>query len=309
MVLPREHHAGICERLIVTDFVAAIRDKDFALCAELPLTPDSHRNKLVSDARALAKSVDAVYVPDNRFGRVHMSSLAAAAILKQQSIDVVMELSCRHRSRGALLSDLLGARELGVSSLMLVRGKSTPDEIKSEQQFMVDTDVVELLGVAQKVYRDEFRDNASDFVLGTMANIHDPRPNQNTDTLNGKVDAGAQLFQTQLCLNIDLLTRYMKHLRQNRINRSAYIIVGTSPIPSYDVACELKEKQSHLRIPDSVLHRLKHASDQRAEGIAICAQFLNQLKDVPGVSGARIFSPTDVETIPLAIEQAGLTAQ
>lgn len=293
----------------MTDFVAAIRDKDFALCAELPLTPDSHRDKLVSDAKILGKSVDAIYVPDNRFGRVHMSSLAAAAILKQHSIDVVMELSCRHRSRGALLSDLLGARELGVSSLMLVRGKSTPDEIKSEQQFMVDTDVVELLGVAQKVYRDEFRDNASDFVLGTMANIHDPRPNQNTDTLNGKVVAGAQLFQTQLCLNIDLLTRYMKHLRQNRINRSAYIVVGTSPIPSYDVACELKENQSHLRIPDSVLDRLKHASDQRAEGIAICAEFLKQLKDIPGVSGARVFSPTDVATIPLAIEQAGLTPQ
>ncbi|MFK7733290.1 MAG: methylenetetrahydrofolate reductase [Pseudomonadales bacterium] len=293
----------------MSDFVAAIRDKDFALCAELPLTPDSHREKLVRDAVALGKSVDAIYVPDNRFGRVHMSSLAAAAILKQHSIDVVMELSCRHRSRGALLSDLLGARELGVSSLMLVRGKSTPEELKAEQQFMVDTDVVELLGVAQKVYRDEFRNNADDFVLGTMANIHEPRQNQNTDTLNGKIDAGAQLFQTQLCLNIDLLTRYMRHLRQNRINRSAYIVVGTSPIPSYDLACELKENQSHLRIPDSVLHRLKHATDERAEGIAICAEFLQQLKDIPGVSGARIFSPTDIETIPLAIEQAGLTPQ
>ncbi len=293
----------------MTAFVDAIRDKDFALCAELPLTPDSHREQLVGQATTLGKCVDAVYVPDNRFGRVHMSSLAAAAILKQHSIDVIMELSCRHRSRGALLSDLLGARALGVSSLSLVRGKSTPEELKAEQQFIVDTDVVELLGVAQKVYRDEFRNTADDFILGTMANIHEPQPEQNTETLNGKISAGAQLFQTQLCLNIELFTRYMRHLRQNRINRSAYIIVGTSPIPSYDLACELKENQNHLRIPDTVLHRLKHATDQRAEGITICAEFLQQVKKIPGVSGARLFSPTDVDTIPLTIEQAGFNGQ
>ena len=283
-----------------------MRDSDFALCAELPLNPDSSRESILGQAANLSPHIDALYIPDNRFGRIHMSSLSASAMLLHNGYDPIMELSCRNRNKVALLSDLLGARELGISNLMLVRGKSTPEEIKTKQIFAVDASVVELLGLATNVYRDESKVSGDAFLIGTMANIHDPEKSKGAETLNGKIQAGAQVLQTQLCLNIDLLQRYMKHLRSEHVTRSTFVIVGTSPIPSYDAACELRDNQGHLRIPDRVLRRLKQANDPELEGIKICAEFLQGAKEIPGVSGARIFSPNNINSIPKTIEMAGL---
>ncbi|MFK8021617.1 MAG: methylenetetrahydrofolate reductase [Pseudomonadales bacterium] len=287
-------------------FKDAVRDSDFALCAELPLNPDSSRESLLSQAKSLSACTDALYIPDNRFGRIHMSSLAASAVLLQNGYDPIMELSCRNRNKVALLSDLLGARELGVSNLMLVRGKRTPAEIQAKQTFAVDANVVELLGLATNVYRDENKVRGDAFLIGTMATIHAPGDQVNPETLNGKIQAGAQVLQTQLCLNSDLLQRYMKYLRSEHVTRSAFVIVGTCPIPSYEAACELRDNQSHLRIPDKVLRRLKQAHDPELEGIKICAEFLQEAKEIPGVSGARIICPTNIDSIPKTIELAGL---
>lgn len=235
-----------------------------------------------------------------------MSSLAASAILLRANFDPIMELSCRNRKQVALLSDLLGARELGVSNLMLVRGKSTPDEIQQKQTFAVDASVSELIGIASNVYRDESRMSADEYLIGSMATIHDPERSKSADTVNGKIKAGAQVLQTQLCLNVDLLRRYMQYLRSEHVTRSAFVIVGTSPLPSFEAACELRENQSHLRIPDKVLRRLKQAANPAQEGIDICAEFLQAAKEIPGVSGARLSSPTNPDAITDTLQRAGL---
>jgi methylenetetrahydrofolate reductase (NADPH) len=59
-------------------------------------------------------------------------------------------------------------------------------------------------------------------------------------------------------------------------------------------------------VPKRIIRRLQQARDPEQEGIIICAELLEQLGEIPGVSGAHLMTPGAVETIPAAILAAGL---
>ena len=65
---------------------------------------------------------NAVNITDGASARVHMSALAAAAILVREGIEPVFQLTCRDRNRIALQSDLLGAAALGIRNLLILTG-------------------------------------------------------------------------------------------------------------------------------------------------------------------------------------------
>ena len=81
-------------------------------------------------------------------GNLHMSALAASKLFLDNGIDPVMQLSCRNRNRIVLLSDLLGAAALGVSSLFLVRGDRVPDGFDPRPKAVFDVDAKELIATA-----------------------------------------------------------------------------------------------------------------------------------------------------------------
>ena len=54
------------------------------------------------------------------------------------------------------------------------------------------------------------------------------------------------------------------------------------------------------------MDRLEQASDPRQEGINICTEILQAMRDIPGISGANIIAARDLATIPEAIDAAGL---
>ena len=62
-------------------------------------------------------------------------------------------------------------------------------------------------------------------------------------------------------------------------------------------------------IPKSIVNRLEASADPSREGIAICAEQLNELATIPGVSGANIIASTDLSLIPSAVAEAGFTGQ
>ena len=54
------------------------------------------------------------------------------------------------------------------------------------------------------------------------------------------------------------------------------------------------------------LKRLEQAPDPESEGIDICAELLQELTKIPGVSGVNLFTLGQIETIPAAIEASGV---
>ena len=62
-------------------------------------------------------------------------------------------------------------------------------------------------------------------------------------------------------------------------------------------------------MPKAVIERMEQARDPEQEGISICAELLQQVAEIPGVDGANVVTPGDLETVPAAIQASGLREQ
>jgi methylenetetrahydrofolate reductase (NADPH) len=290
-------------------FAQAVRTKDFAISAELSLKPEASPDSIAEQARVLSKTVDAVLLTDNQYGQVHMSPLAAAALFLRNGVDPIIQLSCRNRNRLALLSDLLGAHALGVTSLLLVKGNKAPDGFKPQPKSMMDIDATELIATARIVKEDETLEGNDRLFIGTAATAHEPYRNWQPKRIINKLDVGAQFLQTQLCMDIPLLKRYLKELVASKIVRRASIIVGLATLPSADSALWLRNNRRKIFIPDNVVNRLQNADDPEQEGIRICAEAIKQLSQTPGIAGVSILPMGDLDAVAAAIELSGVKSQ
>lgn len=287
-------------------FAQAVRTKDFAISAELSLKPEAGPESIAEQAQVLSATVDAVLLTDNQYGQVHMSPLAAAALFLRHGVDPVIQLSCRNRNRLALLSDLLGAHALGVTSLLLVKGSKAPDGFKPQPKSMMDIDATELIATARIVKEDETLTGNDQLFIGTAATAHEPYRNWQPKRILNKLDVGAQFLQTQLCMDIPLLKRYLKELVASKIVRRASIIVGLATLPSADSALWLRNNRRKIFIPDTVVSRLQNAKDPEEEGIRICAEAIEQLAETPGIAGVSILPMGDLDAVAAAIELSGV---
>ncbi len=62
-------------------------------------------------------------------------------------------------------------------------------------------------------------------------------------------------------------------------------------------------------MPKAVIRRMELARDPEQEGVNICAELLQQVAEIPGVDGANLVAPGDLETVPAAIQASGLREQ
>lgn len=237
---------------------------------------------------------------------MHMSTLASSAILLQNGVDPIMQLSCRNKNRVALLGDLFGAAALGVSSILLVRGKKVPKEITPRPKAVLDMTVPELISTAFKINSDAQVGASSDFFIGASVSPHEPAPAWRPRKLIEKINAGAQFVQMPICMDVALLRRYMKHLVAAGLIHRVSVIAAAAVFPSADAARWLREHRRNVRIPDVLRSRLDQANDPEQEGIAICAEFLQEVAEIPGISGATITAGGDLAAIPAAIQAAKL---
>jgi methylenetetrahydrofolate reductase (NADPH) len=287
-------------------FKDALRTKEFVVTAHvnLPRAPDA--DALIRQGEILRPAVDAVQLTDNPGAQVHMSGLAAAALLLQQGIDPVIHMTCRDRNRIALQSDLIGAAALGASSVLLMRGDNVPDSMKPEVIGVFSAQAKELMTFIQNLKDAETVSLISDFLVGATATIFDPDTQWTPDNLIGKCDAGANFVQTQLCFDIGVFRNYMARIVSSKLTHRLYFIMALSPLPSADAARWMRDNVKGALIPESIIKRMEQASDPEREGIEICAELLRELATIPGVSGANLLTLGNLETIPAAIDASGV---
>lgn len=283
-------------------FQEAIRTQDFTLSADLKLDARSTAVSIVDQARMLTSMVDAVQVTDNPGGRVHISPLVTASILLDQNIDPVLQMTCRDRNRIALHSDLLGAAALGVTSLLLMRGEKFPSDFPSKAAPVFDWGARRLIAGAQALQTDRGNPNPPQFFIGSIATAFNPARDWQPKKMASKADAGVKFIQTQLCFDIELIKRYVAGLVAARLLERVNVIVGIAPIPSAEVGEWLAGNLRGTVVPKALIKRLRGASDPEREGIQICAEMLQELTEVPGVSGANLTSLGDAEGVAKSVE-------
>lgn len=285
-------------------FVSALNSKDFVVTAHVNLAEVPDKSSLVRIAEVLGSSVDAVQLPDTT--QLHMSGIAAAALLLQQGVDPIVHLNCRDRNRIALHKDVTGIAALGASSVLIMRGKSIPDGKKQGVRTVFDIPALEFMAQVQDLKQDDDALLDNNFFVGATAELFDPEPEWIPRNLIKKCEAGANFVQTQICFDLDIARNYMKRIVANKLTYKTRFLLALSPLPSADVARWVKENIKGALLPDRVIERLENSADPQQEGIKICAELMQEMAEIPGVSGVNLLNFGNLESIPAAIESSNL---
>ena len=269
----------------------------FAYTAELTPPVSGSPDDLLALAEPFRGRVDALNVTDGPRALIHMSSLAAAAILSANGIEPILQMTCRDRNRIAMQADLLGASALGIRNILSLRGDDPPSDQRPAAKPVFDMDSRELIAVATRMAHDGVCATnrpivtRPQFFLGAADTPIDPPAGWLPDGLIAKADAGAGFVQTQLCFDIDIIRRYIGRLVDLGVTERLKILIGTGPLASARSARWMRDNLWGVLVPDSVIDRLEQAKDPTAEGVVICSELIETLRNIPGIAGVHLMAP------------------
>lgn len=287
-------------------FREAVQSDTFSISAELTLKRETTSADINQQIDVLGNIVDGIQITDSPWSWVQMSPVAASALLLKRGVDPIPVLTCRDRNRIALQSDLIGMRAMGVTSLLLTRGHRVPKEHQIPASTVFDTTGRELIGMANALNEEPSTLPGEQFFIGTGARAYRPRKDWRAESLNARASAGARFLQTQLCFNTEIVRAYIKALVQAKLTWKYSVMISLTTLPSAKTALWLKNNMPDSRIPEQVIKRLEDADDAEQEGIMICAELMQEISQIPGVSGVNLMTMGNSESIPAAINQSGL---
>jgi methylenetetrahydrofolate reductase (NADPH) len=288
----------------------AIASGRFVITAEITPPVSCNRDDVLAKALPLKGLADAVNVTDGAGARAHLGAQAAATILMQNDIEPVLQLTCRDRNRLALQSDLLGAAAIGIRNLLVLRGDDPTAGDQPDAKPVFDLDSGALIQTAVGIRdRGELPSGRkvtgkAEFFIGAADMPIDPPNDWQPKSLKGKITAGAQFAQTQFCMDIDVVRRYVARLAQDGLTDRIALLIGVVPLKSGRSARWIKEHLYGAIIPDHIVERLEYSGDAATEGRTICVDFIEQLATVPGVAGAHVMAPNHESAIPDVIARA-----
>jgi methylenetetrahydrofolate reductase (NADPH) len=311
-----------------------LRAGHFAVTGELG-PPQSADGQVIREKAALLRGkCDAVNITDNQTAIVRMSSIGAGAILVQEGLEPVIQMTCRDRNRLAIQSDLLGAYALGMRNLLCLTGDHQSFGNHPTAKNVFDIDSLQLIRMVTEM-RDEgifqcgeaFKGPEPRFFAGAAAApFADPvdfRPYR----LAKKVKAGANFIQTQLVYDIDAFAAYMEKVRRLGLHEQTFLLAGVGPIKSPGMARYMKNNVPGILVPDELIDQMTAAGapwadipkeeltkeDKAArstawkeEGIKICIELIQQLREIEGVAGVHIMAIEWEEAVGPIAEGAGL---
>ena len=96
--------------------------------------------------------------------------------------------------------------------------------------------------------------------------------------------------------------------RDRGLTEKASILGGVTPLKSAGMAKYMKNKVSGMDIPDEIVKRIEGVpkDKQREEGIRICVETIERLKEMPGVHGVHIMAIEWEEAVGDITGRAGL---
>jgi methylenetetrahydrofolate reductase (NADH) len=294
---------------VTGDFQSKLCGGEFVITAEISPPLSSDPKHLLQKTMPLAGLADAVNITDGASARVHMSALAASGILVRHGVEPVLQLTCRDRNRIALQSDMLGAAALGVRNLLILTGDDPSAGDQPETKAVFDLDSRKLIETAVKIRDRQELPNGrkiaghANFFIGVADTPLDPPAGWAPVSLQNKIAAGAQFAQTQFCMDAGVVRRYIGRLAVVGITGRFFVLIGIAPLPSARTALWMREHLPGSIIPDRLIDRLARAADPKAEGKRICIELLQELAQIPAVSGAHIMAPRNHNAIAEVIAE------
>jgi methylenetetrahydrofolate reductase (NADPH) len=270
--------------------------------------------KISSKAEMLRGYVDAINVTDNQTAVVRMSSFASCLIIKQMGLNPILQMVTRDRNRLAMQSDILGAYAHGINTMLCLSGDHPCFGDHPMAANVYDLDSVQFIQMVRGM-RDNGKFQGGDDILnppkmfiGAAANPFADPFELRVARLAKKVKAGADFIQTQCIYNLERFEKWMEGVRERGLHEKIGILAGVTPLKSAGMAKYMKNKVPGMDVPDELVKRMAGVPKeaQPDEGIRICVETMQRLKDVEGVRGFHIMAIEWEEKVPEIVEQAGL---
>ncbi len=284
----------------------------FGVTAEIGPPRSASGEPVQKISRKLKGFADAFNLTDNQTAIVRLSSLASSVACLREGAEPVMQMTCRDRNRIALQSDLLGAYSLGVRNILCISGDHQTFGDQKQAKNVFDLDSIQELTIFRsmrdegKVWGSEVLDVPPRVFLGAAANPFADPFEFRVARLAKKVAAGADFIQTQAIFDMDRFEQWMEGVRERGLDRKTHILAGLVPLKSPGAAKFMKNKVAGMVVPDTIVDRMKKASDPKKEGIKICLEQIEYLKTVKGVHGVHIMAIAWEEKVPEIVQGAGL---
>jgi methylenetetrahydrofolate reductase (NADPH) len=271
-------------------------------------------DKIKEKAEILRGYVDAINVTDNQTAVVRMSSFAACLIIKQIGLYPILQMVTRDRNRLAMQSDIIGAYAHGINTMLCLTGDHPCFGDHPMAVNVYDLDSIQFIQMV-KTMRDEGRFQGGDEIqnppkmfIGAAANPFGDPFELRVARLAKKVKAGADFIQTQCIYDLERFEKWMEGVRERGLHEKVAILAGVTPFKSAGMAKYMKNKVPGMSVPDEMIKRMAGVpkEKQAEEGITLCVETIQRLKEVKGVRGFHIMAIEWEQKVPEIVERAEL---
>lgn len=291
-----------------------LHEGNFAVTAEIGPPKSADPQVVKRKARMLKGYIDAFNVTDGQTAVVRMASWAACLLGKEEGLDPVVQMTCRDRNRIALQMDVLGVSALGISNILCLTGDHMSFGNHPQSKGVYDMDSIQFVEMVrdmrdQKIFQcgDEISVEPRLFI-GAVANPFAAPFEFRPHRLAKKVEAGADFIQTQMVFNVSKFRAFMERVRGLGFHEKVYILAGVGPIKSLGAARYMSKNVPGMDVPEEIVERIRKSPKKKRaeEGIKICVEIIQQVREIEGVSGVHIMAIEWEEVIPQIVEQTGL---
>ena len=269
---------------------------------------------ITKKADMIKNHVDAINITDNQTSVTRLCSLASVIHLKLMGLEPVLQMVVRDRNRIALQSDILGAASFDIHNILCLSGDHQQFGDCSQGQNVFDIDSMQLAQTV-RLMRDEGKflggddiDRPPQMFVGAAANPFADPFEIRVPRLAKKIAAGVEFIQTQCIYNLEKFELWMRQVCDRGLHEKVYILAGLTPLRSAGMAKYMKNRVPGMDVPDDVVKRISGVDKkkQAEEGINICVESIQRLKEVKGVRGFHIMAIEWEEKVPEIVERGAL---
>jgi methylenetetrahydrofolate reductase (NADPH) len=284
----------------------------FAFTGELGPPRGANAEVVRKKAGYLRGIVDAVNITDNQTGVVRMASWAACLLAIQEGLEPNFQMVCRDRNRLAMQSDILGAYTHGIRNMLCLSGDHQQFGDHPMSKGVYDIDSIQLISTVKKM-RDEGKfingeqiDEPPKIFIGAAANPFAEPFEWRVHRLAKKISAGVDFIQTQCIYDMKRFREWMKQADELGLTEKAYILAGITPLKSGGMARYMAKNVSGIIIPDEIIDRMVKAKKPADEGIQLCVEQIQELREIKGVRGIHLMAIEWEHRVPEIAERAKL---
>ena len=283
----------------------SLANNSFTLTAELNPPKGADLSDLFAAADALKGLVTAFNLTDSAASRMAMAPLAVARLLKERDIESTLQIAGRDRNRLAIQADMLAAHALGVENIVCMTGDPPSGGDHPDAKPVFDLGAEDILKAA--VSLESGHDLAGNalkgcplLLRGAVVNVAVPDLGKEIGRMEGKIEAGAEFFQTNAVYDADGFEAFMKQVERLKVP----ILAGIIMLKSARQARYMTDKIPGVVVPDPLINELENAESRVAASVSMAGRIVRDV--APMCQGVHIMAIGWERRIPAVMEAAGL---